>query len=148
MTQNNNQINPDSQSLQMAVSGSVMIADFLGWEKYEDGQTYKFPNLYPIYNIDDKENTGWISEQISRAEFHTRWDWLMPVFEKLCKTKIGDGITYVEYATPRTFGTINTETGQFMVRLEGFCLHQADTLIEATFLAIVEVLQFLSLTDR
>jgi hypothetical protein len=67
------------------VSGSALIADFLGWEKYEDGITYKFPNLYPIHNIDDKENTGWISEQISNAEFHTRWDWLMPVVEKIEK---------------------------------------------------------------
>ena len=67
------------------VSGSALIADFLGWEKYEDGTTYKFPNLYPNHNIDDKENTGWVSEQISNAEFHTRWDWLMPVVEKIEK---------------------------------------------------------------
>ena len=60
-----------------------LIAEFMGWEKCEDGTTYKFPNLYPIYNIDDKENTGWISEQISNAEFHTRLDWLMPVLERI-----------------------------------------------------------------
>jgi hypothetical protein len=130
------------------VSGSALIADFMGWEKYEDGVTYKFPNLYPIHNIDDKENTGWISEQISNAEFHTRWDWLMPVLEKLCRKEIGDGITYVKYATPRTFGMLNEETGQIMVRLDGFQLFQADTLIEATFLAIVDCLQWLSQTDR
>ena len=130
------------------VSGSALIADFLGWEKYEDGTTYKFPNLYPMHNIDDKENTGWVSEQISNAEFHTRWDWLMPVLEKLCRKEIGDGITYVKYATPRTFEMLNEETGQIMVRLEGFQLQQADTLIEATFLAIVDVLQWLSQADR
>lgn len=65
------------------VSSSALIADFLGWEKYEDGLTYKFPNLYPIYNINDEENTGWISEHITNTEFHSRWDWLMPVVEKI-----------------------------------------------------------------
>jgi len=67
------------------LSGNKLIAKFMGWEHYEDGQTYMFPNLYPIYNIDDDRNTGWISEQISNAEFHTRWDWIMPVVEKIAK---------------------------------------------------------------
>jgi hypothetical protein len=65
------------------LEGNKLIAEFMGWEKYEDDTTYKFPNLYPIHNIDDKENTGWTSEQISNAEFHTRWDWLMPVIGKI-----------------------------------------------------------------
>ena len=72
----------------------------------------------------------------------------MPVLEKLCRKEIGDGITYVKYATPRTFGMLNEETGQIMVRLDGFQLFQADTLIEATFLAIVDCLQWLSQADR
>ena len=144
----NLQISTQPQLNIPVVSGSALIADFLGWEKYEDGTTYKFPNLYPIHNIDDKENTGWISEQISNAEFHTRWDWLMPVLEKLCRKEIGDGITYVKYATPRIFGMLNEETGQIMVRLDGFQLQQADTLIEATFLAIVDCLQWLSQAER
>ena len=65
------------------LEGNKLIMEFMGWEKCEDDTTYKFPNLYPIHNIDDKENTGWISEQISNAEFHTRLDWLMPVLEKI-----------------------------------------------------------------
>ena len=48
----NNEQNP--QLHKHIVSGSALIADFMGWEKYEDGTTYKFPNLYPIHNIDDK----------------------------------------------------------------------------------------------
>ena len=142
MIQNNNSESTNTQSLQMAVSGSVLIAEFLEWKNRNE--YYQVPNLYPITDFD----TGWTECLPSEMEFDKRWDWLMPVLEKLCKTKIGDGITYVEYAIPRTFGAINLETGKFMVRLEGFCLHQEDTLIEATFLAIVEVLQFLSLTDR
>jgi len=61
------------------VLGNVLIADFLGWGNYGDGKTYKFPNLYPIYNINDVENSGWTSDQIENAEFDKRWDWIMPV---------------------------------------------------------------------
>lgn len=126
------------------VSGSALIADFLGWENYGDGVTYKFPNLYPIYNIDDKENTGWTTEQISKAEFNTRWDWLMPVVFKIMRTKIGDGVDSVEYPYLRTFGMINAETKNPMVRFHGFQLFEAETLIEATFLAVVDFLEWWS----
>lgn len=135
-------------SCETHVSGSALIADFLGWENYGDGKTYKFPNLYPIYNIDDKENTGWISDQISNAEFDTRWDWLMPVLEKICRLKIGDGIETVDYPNLRTFGMINEETGGVMVRLNGFQVFEAETLIEATFLAVVDFLEWWSKADR
>ena len=127
---------------QTRVSGSALIAGFLGWENYGDGKTYKFPNLYPIYNIDDEENTGWISEQISKAEFDTRWDWLMPVVDKIMRTKIGDGVEYVEYPYLRTFGMLNEETKNPMVRFNGFQVFEAETLIEATFLAVVDFLEW------
>jgi hypothetical protein len=132
---------------QTRVSGSALIADFLGWENYGDGKTYKFPNIYPIYNIDDEENTGWISEQISKAEFDTRWDWLMPVVDKLMRTKIGDGVEYVEYPYLRTFGMLNEETKNTMVRFNGFQVFEAETLIEATFLAVVDLLEWWSKAD-
>lgn len=127
-----------------AISGSILMANFLGWENEEDGMTYRFPNLYPLYNIDDKENPGWTAMHISNAEFHTSWDWLMPVLEKLCRTEIGDGVRYTRYAYPRTFGMLNEDTGKIMVRLDGFQLFRADTLIEATFWAIVDCLDWMS----
>lgn len=123
------------------VEGSILIADFLGWEHYGDGRTYKFPNLYPLYNIDDDENSGWISEQIANAKFHSDWSWLMPVLEKICRMKIGDGLKTIEYPHPRTFGMLSTG-GQMMVRLNGFQCQYCDTLIEATWLAVVEFIKW------
>ena len=135
---------------QYDVSGSALIAEFMGWGKWDDGMTYEVPNLYPFYNIGDQENTGWISEHVSTFKFHTSLDWLMPVVEKICETKIGDGVKMVDYTYLRTFGMINKETGDKMVRFDCFGAHQAERLIDATFNAVVEVLRSipnLPLTD-
>ena len=125
----------------MNKSNKALIADFMGWESV-DGETYRIPNLYPLYNIDDKENTGWIEDNIETAKFDTDWDWLMLVAERIIKTKIGDGVEYVEYPFLRTFGMINEETGDYMVRFNGFQLFQSETLIKATYLAIIDFIEW------
>jgi hypothetical protein len=70
------------------------------------------------------------------------WSILMPVVEKICRLKIGDDITTVEYAYTRTFGMLNKETGEIMVRLNGFPLFQASSLIESTWLAVIEFIKW------
>lgn len=135
--------NENDEALRIGdVSGSALIADFLGWEKSQKLNTYRVPNLYPIFNINDEENTGWIEEKVSKLEFHTRWDWVMPVVEKISKTKIGDGIKTVDYAYPRTFGMINDETGNLMVRFNSFQVFESEKLIDATYLAVVDFLKW------
>jgi hypothetical protein len=109
---------------QEKIDGNRLIAEFMGVEFGHDEQ----PKVF--------------------VKYHASWQWLMPVLEKLCKKEIGDGIKYVKYATPRTFGMLNPETGQIMVRLDGFQLQQADTLIEATFKAIVDVIKWLNLESH
>jgi len=76
-----------------------VIADFLGWESYPDGETYKFPNLYPYFNIDEPENTGWMSEQISNALFHTDWAWMGKVYDII--TNLENGLWDIEITYPR-----------------------------------------------
>jgi len=122
------------------VSGSALIADFMGNKL--DGE---YPNLWIIEQHLNQNNNHHFLE--GNLKYKENWDWLMPVLEKLCRKEIGDGITYVKYATPRTFGMLSEDTGQIMVKLDGFQLFKADTLIEATYLAIVEVLQWLSQAD-
>lgn len=118
-----------------------LIADFMGWESYGDGIIYMFPNLYPTYNVDDKENSGTISDKITEAKFDSEWSWLMPVIERLAKTKFScedsDGI-YL-----RTFGMVNKETGDFMVRFNWFSLFQSDNLFDTTYAAIIDALEFM-----
>lgn len=80
-------------------------------------------------------------EDISELNYHS-WEKLMPVLEKICRLNIDNdnNIGFITY--PRTFGMVNEDTGKIMVRLNGFSLHEADTLIEATYLAVVEYVKY------
>ncbi len=72
--------------------------------------------------------------------YHEDWNELMPVIEKLCKTKTGwstEGDIDTYY--PRTFGMIG-EAGEFMVRINRNILNFGDTLKEAAWIAIVDFL--------
>lgn len=80
--------------------------------------------------------------KVSHLKYYSNWSWLMPVLEKICHLKIGDGKTYVEYACPRTFGMIDSETGEMMIRLDGHPLHKDQYLIRATWEAIVEFITY------
>lgn len=73
--------------------------------------------------------------------YHLQWDMLMPVIEKICKLKIGDGDEYVEYACPRTFGMLD-KNGLFMFRFNGFQLHSCETLIEAAWFGVIDFIEW------
>lgn len=67
-------------------------------------------------------------------KYHTSWDWLMPVVEKVMSCYNNDSFL-------RTFGMKNEEDGQFMVRFNMRPLFEADTLIEATYEAVVSFIE-------
>ncbi len=66
------------------------------------------------------------------------WDWLMPVVEKISKIPLIGATDISDTCYPRTFGMINVETGNVMVRFNATYLCEAPTLIEAVFFAVVE----------
>lgn len=122
------------------IEGNKLIAEFLRWVK----STRKVDH-------GDEFNYSWVNEECwltpeghtpTNLYFHTCWEDLMPVVEKICRLVIGDDITYVKYATPRTFGILDEETGQIMVRLNGHPLFKADTLIESTWLSVVDFIKY------
>jgi hypothetical protein len=69
-------------------------------------------------------------------KYHLSWDWLMPIIEGICCVKFEDG----DIVFPRTFGMINSDTGQFMFRFNRYGLFMADTLIDAAYTAVIEYL--------
>jgi hypothetical protein len=80
-------------------------------------------------------------EDILELNYRSSWEKLMPVIEKICRLDFNDNkISFLCF--PRTFGMVNEDTGKIMVRLNGFSLHEADTLIEATYLAVVEYVRY------
>ena len=75
--ENNVKVQDDTQSLQSCVSVSALIAEYLGWKNRNE--YYQVPNLYPVTDYD----TGWTECTLSEMEFDKRWDWIMPVVEKI-----------------------------------------------------------------
>lgn len=112
-----------SAAFPFASEGNRLIAEFMG-------KTYH-PNLEKISSIND-------------LYYHSSWDWLMPVLEKISRITIewenSDDRTETYY--PRTFGMLNDETKKPMVRIKGNTLHEADTLKEATYLAVVDFIKW------
>jgi len=83
--------------------------------------------------------------------YNNTWQNLMPVIEKISKFKyeeyeVDNGIDdiYIEYDTAytRTFGMINSRTGNPMVRINRHQLFEATTLIEAAWLAVVDFIKW------
>jgi hypothetical protein len=105
---------------QNAVSGSVLIAEFM-----------KLPKL---------TETTWINPVLAcstdKLAYYESWGWIMPVVEKICKENFEDG----EQVYLRTFGMINSEF-KFMVRFQRHQLFCSETLLTATYLAVVDYLQ-------
>lgn len=116
--------------------GNKLIAEFLGWEF--NGENPLIPNLYPSYGYE----SGYTEFSTKVLEFNTRWDWLMPVIEKLAKLKLRyENVPEDYYKYPVTFG-MTDEEGNFMVRLNCAPLFSAKTLIEAAWLAVVDFLEW------
>lgn len=127
--------------------GNELIALFMGAIYSENAEAWGFGNarieITPLkFQGKTYKNAVWAERFEKELKFHSSPEWLFPVLEKICKMQIGDGITTVEYACPRTFGMIDRETGEIMVRLEGHQLFKANTLIEATWLAVVDFIKF------
>jgi hypothetical protein len=125
-----------------SIEGNKLIAEFMDWYQLD---LPKNGDINWVHNSISAKLTDKIllPRRLDDMKFNSSWDWLMPVVEKISRMKIGDGIETVEYAYPRTFGMVNKGTGGIMVRLTGFTLHEAETLIEATYLAVVEFLTWL-----
>ena len=65
----------------MNIKDNKMIAEFMGME-FSKGQYYR-----TIYNSGD-----WISQD--ELQYHTSWDWLIPVVDKIESMRDKDGNAY------------------------------------------------------
>jgi hypothetical protein len=122
------------------INGNKLIATFMGWDEEND--------QYPS-NIPDEIWGNFFDNEI---KYLTSWDWLMPVVEKISRIEYERGeqnngfetVLVVDTAYPRTFGMINSQTGNPMVRINRNPVYEAPTLIEATWLAVVNFIAHFS----
>lgn len=71
-----------------------------------------------------------------KLQYHSSWGRLMPVVEKIVAIRYeGDETAYL-----RTFGMRNHD-GNYMVRFNWCSLHEADTLLWATYSAVVDFIE-------
>lgn len=113
--------------------GNKLIAEFMNWHYIPAEQLKQADGLFA---------NGTERRKVKDMQYNYDFALLMPAVEKISRLKIGDGVEYIDYAYPRTFGMLNADTGKIMVRLNGHSLHEADTLIEATFRAVIEFIKF------
>jgi hypothetical protein len=116
------------------IQGNKLIAEFMGVKVYQkkDGELRVLARNNRDYML-----KLW-------AKYHSSWDHLMPVVEKISLMNYPDEPTFADdedyvpdTAYPRTFGMIS-RNGQFMVRFNRQPLFEADTLIEAAWMAVVD----------
>lgn len=88
----------------------------------------------------ETEQTYPLLSHLNERNYHTDWNELMPVIEKISRIEYDRSEDGIDTAYPRTFGMLNMD-GRPMVRINRYGLHEADTLIEATYAAVVEFIE-------
>jgi len=130
MDKANSKQTSDNKALHIgSVSNSFLIAQFMGYTKASDLGYKNLPNRL------HKDGFG---IDVRTLQYATNWEYLMPVIEQIV-SKIRVDKTNVYF---RTFGMQNEDTKEYMVRIDRFPLFQAKTLIEATYLAVVNFIEY------
>jgi len=131
------------------IRNNISIAEFMGgiverWypaEKDKDGNIVdEFSGLHVVFAKKSPENQKHF--HVAQLKYHKDWNWVMSVLEKISSVKFNDGNDSVQtsYSHPVTFGMINDENGNFMVRINRHCLFESKNLIDATYMAITDYL--------
>jgi len=117
---------------QKIAEGNKAICEYLKF-KESINNIYEVPNNWPHLT-----NTGYTEFTIWSVGFDRDWNMLMPVVERISRVPLIGADDLQDTCYPRTFGMLNLETGNIMVRFNGMFLNEAPTLIEAVWLAVVE----------
>lgn len=63
-------------------------------ERWKFPQTLEINKLYNYYPIADDALRGLIDPDFSKLKFHTSWDWLMPVLQKIRSNELVTNVNY------------------------------------------------------
>lgn len=122
------------------IDGNCIIAKFMGGYMRDKGHG----NM--IWDHSDRLSPL-VCKSPCKLEYHKNWSWLMPVLEKISRIEMAreydkeTGEYTVFRHHPVTFGMLNW-MDRPMVRLYGMGLFDAQTLIEATYIAVVDFIKF------
>ncbi|MCK9544999.1 MAG: hypothetical protein M0R03_23535 [Novosphingobium sp.] len=126
------------------IEGNELIVSFLGWTKYSYNQKYDLTHCrdYDCYNIGEfsKYSDIYIPESGNlpaahyNLEFHSSWDWLMPVVEKIEKLQYTCDICSTHLH--KNMVSIGTISGKQCVRVI------EDLKIKAVWTAVIEFIKW------
>ena len=111
----------------MSTEKNKLILSFMGLKPVQLGKGSYAMAIQPWVAVTGETPEHTFEQVAESCRFHTSWDWLMPVIEK-----VGD---------LRTFGVKEKGTENFMVRFDGGQLFKAKTLIEAAYEAAADYIK-------
>jgi hypothetical protein len=127
------------------IEGNKLIAEFMGGTKtkspgyldrdyfdFKDKPYQKWTNLYG--GSFEETTLYWEGD----LKYHSDWNWLMPVIEKIEKVEFMEA---EDANDPDACAFIRTFS-RGMVRINRFTLHQANTLLEAAWQAVVDFIKW------
>jgi hypothetical protein len=112
--------------------GNKLIAEFMGW----DGIRFLIPPDYTLQDIEGVESMFYDFSE-NEMEYHSSWDWLMPVVEKI-ESKIFDNDEFYNF---NILGgccviVISSHGNELITSEDG------QSKIECTYLAVVEFIKW------
>jgi hypothetical protein len=120
------------------LEGNKLIAEFMGgkYMPYTEGMFGHFEHfMFPDLQYDEN------FIKINDLEYYSSWNWLMPVIEKISKIPVIGATEQSDTCYPRTFGMLQDDTGLPMFRFNCCHLYVGATLIEAAWIAVVELIK-------
>jgi len=116
-----------------------LIAEFMGWKFIDNGDGYVDTSLNGKGRFTEK--TTLIPNFCIALKYHSSWNRLMPVIEKISKEPLIGAETAQDVCYPVTFGMPHTD-GTKMFRFAGCALSHLETLIEAAYSAVIDFIQY------
>ena len=127
------------------IEGNKLIAEFLGWSLKSYPSHIKSPfhgrSVWWSEPSSDGKTRGFAGYE-GEELFYDSWEMLMLVVEKIsCIRFPGEEHTW-ETPYPRTFGMLSEEKETvFMVRFNRYSVHTSKSLIEATWMGVIEFIK-------
>lgn len=106
-----------------------LIAEFMG---------YCYDESMRVFRVSGSLQRVW-----DNLDYHKEWRLLMPVIEKISRIPLIGAESPRDVCYPVTFN-MPDDNGKPMFRFCGFGLHKGDTLINAAYDAVVEVIEFVN----
>lgn len=110
----------------MSVENNKIIAEFMGWTPCDSNDNTMYANPQDHSDV-------WSTDEM---RYHTSWDWLMPVVEKI---NLLDDYRYTTYIASMDTRIEDNITGGVIVDVN--CKHSVDELLQSVYQAVVEFIK-------